>query len=308
MRVVSASSRHLTVAVAYDLAAYGRLPVRIDGMAGEPAFVDVAAPVATDLHLVDNPVFDRDGSLYVTFSGSRGQRIPASLFRIARDQLRRPGGATGLRQVIDASIVNPTSMAIGPDGLLYVSSRFEGTVYRVEPDGTSRVFASELGVACGLAFTDDGALIVGDRSGTIFEVAADGRVRTVASLPPSVAAFHVALAPDGSVYVTAPTLASCDPIYRVDRAGQVRVVSEAFGRPQGLAFDTAGTLFVVEALAGSSGLYRLDADQPQLVLSAPSLVGVAFDPSGGFVVASNDTVYRGSSLAIAPPTRLRDLP
>jgi sugar lactone lactonase YvrE len=294
MRVISASSTHLTVAVPRNLAAYGRLPVHVDGTVGESMFLDVAAPVATDLHLVDNPVFDRDGNLYVTFSGSRGERIPASLFRIGGDQLRRPVGSIGLRQVIPARIVNPTSMAIGPDGLLYVSSRFEGRVYRVAPDGTSDVFASDLGVACGLAFTDDGALVVGDRSGTIFEVAPDGRVRAVASLPPSVAAFHVALAPDGSVYVAAPTLASYDPIYRVDRAGHVQVVSEAFGRPQGLAFDRAGTLFVVEALAGSSGLYRLDSGQPELVLSAPSLVGLAFDSSGGLVVASNDAVYRVS--------------
>jgi len=66
-----------------------------------------------------------------------------------------------------------------------------------------------------------------------------------------------------------------------------------FGRPQGLAFDRGGTLFVIEALAGASGLYRVPASgDPELVLAGPGLVGVAFDSSGGLVVASNETAYR----------------
>ena len=288
-RVVSASSTHVSVVVPEALSVHGRLPVLVDGDSTGFAFVDVATPIASGLHLVDSPVFDRRGNLYVTFSGSRGQGVPDSLFRIG------PESAGAQPEVVPASIVNPTSLAIGPDGMLYVSSRFEGTVYRVEPDGTSRPFATDLGVACGLAFAADGALIVGDRSGTLFEVAPDGGVRAFASLPPSIAAFHLAVAPDDSIFVTAPTLASRDSLYRVDRSGLVAVVSDAFGRPQGLAFDRAGTLFVVEALAGASGLYRLAPGRPpEFVLSAPSLVGLAFDFRGGMVVASSDAVYRVS--------------
>jgi DNA-binding beta-propeller fold protein YncE len=77
---------------------------------------------------------------------------------------------------------------------------------------------------------------------------------------------------------------------------EVEVVCEGFGRPQGLAFDRAGALYIVDALAGSAGLYRVDvsstARQPELVLTAPALIGVAFDPEGGVVLASNDTVWR----------------
>ena len=55
--------------------------------------------------------------------------------------------------------------------------------------------------------------------------------------------------------------------------------------------------FVVEALAGSSGLYRLAAGaEPELFLSGPGLIGVAFDPRGGLVVCSNDSAYRLPSL------------
>ena len=44
--------------------------------------------------------------------------------------------------------------------------------------------------------------------------------------------------------------------------GTVAMWCTGFGRPQGLAFDTNGTLFVVEALAGSSGVYRLPSEGP----------------------------------------------
>ena len=79
-------------------------------------------PLATGLHQVDNPVFDHDGNLYVTYSGTRGQEVPVSIFRV------RPNGT---RETFASGVVNPTSMAVDPDGRLYVSSRFEGTVYRV---------------------------------------------------------------------------------------------------------------------------------------------------------------------------------
>jgi hypothetical protein len=75
--------------------------------------------------------------------------------------------------------------------------------------------------------------------------------------------------------------------------GDVTTVFSGFGRPQGLAFDMAGQLHVVEALAGSSGLYHLRADGTvELAVAAPSLVGVAFGPHGLVSVASNETVYR----------------
>src|SRR5207302_3279524 len=111
----------------------GRATVRVAGVPGETAFIDVAAPFATGLHQVDNPVFERDGNLYVTYSGTRGQQVPVSIFRV------RPNGT---RETFSSGIVNPTSMAIDPQGRLYVSSRFEGTVYRVGDDGTTEPFAS----------------------------------------------------------------------------------------------------------------------------------------------------------------------
>ena len=285
-RVVYASSTRIGVIVPPGLDG-GRAPVRVAPFDHPPdphAFVDIAVPFATGLHQVDNPVFDREGNLYVTYSGTRGQQVPVSIFRV------RPNGT---RETFSSGIVNPTSMAIDPSGRLYVSSRFEGTVYRVRPDGSIEEFAHDLGVACGLAFAADGSLFVGDRSGTIFRVDPSGRATTFAALPASVAAFHLAMGPDRALYVTGPTLSSYDPLFRIDVNGAVATAVAAFGRPQGLAFDPAGTLFVVEALAGSSGVYRVPpGGEPELALAGPGLVGVAFGADGTLVVASNDTAFR----------------
>jgi sugar lactone lactonase YvrE len=282
-RVVSASSTRIDVVVPPGVDG-GRRTVRVASAPGETAFIDIAATYATGLHQVDNPVFDREGNLYVTYSGTRGQQVPVSIFRVR---------SNGTRETFSSGIVNPTSMAIDPEGRLYVSSRFEGTVYRVANDGSTEAFANDLGVACGLAFAPDGTLFVGDRSGTIFRVDRKGRATAFASLPASVAAFHVAIGSDQSVYVTGPTLSSYDSLYRILPNGKVTVRYARFGRPQGLAFDPSGALHVIEALAGSSGLYRVPAEgDPALILAGPGLVGVAFDGRGGLVVTSNDTAYR----------------
>lgn len=287
-RVAFGSSTRLIVTVPAGVEG-GRAPVQVAGAHGETAFIDIAAPFATGLHQVDNPVFDADGNLYVTYSGTRGQQVPVSIFRV------HPNGT---RETFSSGIVNPTSLAIGPGGGLYVSSRFEGTVYRVASDGTAEPFASDLGVACGLAFAPDGTLFVGDRSGTIFRVDTAGKADTFATLPASVAAFHVALGPDGSLYVTGPTLSSYDALYRISPSGEVTLRYSGFGRPQGVAFDSGGSLYVVEALAGVSGLYRVPPHgDPTLVLAGPGLVGVAFDGHGGLAVVSNDTAYRLTSMS-----------
>ncbi len=283
-RLVRASSRALAAVVPAGLDG-GRTPIRVDGATGETAYIEVGAPLATGLHQVDNPVFDAEGNLYVTFSGARGQESPVSVFVV------RPDGS---REPFVSGLPNPTSMALGSDGQLYVSSRFDGSVHRVARDGSTMSFATDLGVACGIAFGPDGALYVGDRSGSVLRVDG-GHVSLFASLPASVAAFHLAFGPDGALYVTAPTLASRDPVYRITPSGAVEIFYDGFGRPQGLAFDADGRLYVVDALAGANGVYRLTLDRagpPEQVVVGGSLIGLAFDPKGGLVLASSDTAYR----------------
>jgi glucose/arabinose dehydrogenase len=204
------------------------------------------------------------------------------VFRIARG---------GTREAFVAGIVNVTSLAFDRLRRLHVSSRFDGSVYRVDDEGRYEMVASDLGLACGLAFASDGAMLVGDRSGTIFHIDDKGRTRTLASLPASVAAFHLAMSPDDELFVSGPTLSTYDPLYRVSLDGRVETVGHTFGRPQGLAFDASGHLHVVEALAGSAAIYRLHADGRTLVVAGSKLVGLAFGDAGQLVVATSDSAY-----------------
>jgi sugar lactone lactonase YvrE len=291
-RVVAASPRALSVIVPAACEG-GPTPVRVEGVDADTLVVDIAKTIATDIHQVDSPVCVPDGTIYATHSGSRDNKSSTPLYRIAPD---------GAREALAVDIANPTSLALGPDDAVYVSSRFEGIVYRVDARGTAEVYASDLGVATGLAFGPDGALYVGDRAGSILRVApstTEGGARqvdTFASLPPSVAAFHLAMGPDGCLYVTTPTLASRDAIYRITPERQVDTWYTGFGRPQGLTFDRSGAMFVVDALAGAAGLYRVDmttkTPEPELIVAAPQLVGVAVHPHGGLVLAASDRLWR----------------
>jgi sugar lactone lactonase YvrE len=285
-RVVASSPRTIRIVVPAELAG-GSMPVRVDELPGDAGSIEVARVLTTDVHQVDSPAFDQAGRLYVTQSGNRETKIPVPLYRLSTH---------GPREPLAVEVANPTSLALGPDGLMYVSSRFDGNVYRLTRDDHAELFVTEVGVPTGLAFAPDGTMFIGDRSGSILKVSPQRQVETFASLPPSVAAFHLAFGPDDCLYVTAPTLSTHDPVYRISPGRLVDVVSEDLGRPQGLAFDSTGHLFVVDALAGSAGLYRFDVTSARpsatCVLSALSLVGVAFDPAGGLILASNDTVWR----------------
>src|SRR3954447_2443076 len=210
-RVAAASSRALSVIVPPGLEG-GSTAVRLDELPGETAFVEIGAPLVTGVHHVDSPVYDRHGNLYVTFSGSRGQQAPVAIFVVRPD---------GTREPFVTDLANPTSLTFDRDGRLFVSSRFDGSVYRVETDGKATIYASDLGVACGLAFGPDGRLYVGDRSGSILRVENNGKAHAIASLPASIAAFHLAFGPDGFLYVTAPTLGTSDSVYRVSTDGEV---------------------------------------------------------------------------------------
>jgi sugar lactone lactonase YvrE len=284
-RLSHVSPRSLSVVVPNGLDG-GATPVRLDDVPGETAFIEVGTPLATGLHQVDSPVFDEEGNLYVTFSGSRGQQAPVAIYIVRKD---------GTREPFVSDLPNPTSLAFGPDGALYVSSRFNGSVHRVDrATGEVTTVATDLGVACGIAFDRDGSLYVGDRSGSVLRVRGS-EVRLFASVPASVAAFHLAFGPDGWLYLTAPTLKSREGVYRISPEGAIETFYEGFGRPQGLAFDADGRLHVVDALAGRGGLFRFPADhdpRPEQIVDGGELIGLAFDPSGGVAVASTDTVYR----------------
>lgn len=251
----------------------------------DPAQVTVARKLAGDLHPVANPAFDPDdGALFVTRSGSRGEELPVTLFRI---------DISGDVSEFSGDIPNPTGIGFSPDGQMFVSSRLEGVVYKLTPFKEAVVFARNLGVATGIAFDGEGLMHVGDRTGTIFKVNGIGEERTWTQIEPSVSAFHLAFGPDDSLYVAGPTVTSFDSISRIDRDGRVDVFYKGLGRPQGLAFDRDGNLYVAAALRGRRGIVRItpDGSDARVVVAGTNLVGLAFSAAGEMAVVSIDSVY-----------------
>ena len=105
-RVVHASKNSVSVVVPQGLGG-GRTAIKVIGMTGETAFVDVGIPVAMGLHQVDSPAIGVDGSIYLTFSGSRGESMPVSVYRVRSD---------GFREPFVSGITNPTSMTLDQMG------------------------------------------------------------------------------------------------------------------------------------------------------------------------------------------------
>lgn len=278
------SSPSRIVARVPEGAVSGNLTVDTGKGASAPATVAVGAVIAENVHPVANPVVDAAGNIYTTLSGSRGQKTPVSVYKIS---------AEGNVSPFLMDVVNPTGLAFDRDGLLYVSSRAEGTIYQVTPQGRRSIYAEGMGIATGIAFDHAGDLYVGDRSGTIFKINRGRQIFVFATIEPSVAAYHLAFDTQGRLYVTGPTTSSFDQVYRISPHGEVESFYRGLGRPQGIAFDIQGNLYVAASLAGGRGVVRITPQGgASVVVSGQSLVGIAFAPQRSMILASNASLYR----------------
>src|SRR5580698_8722511 len=103
----------------------GPVVVATDGHLSNPHTVKVAVAIAENLHPVTNSAVDTEGNIYVTFSGSRGQKVPTAIFKIDTNY--------GVKPFVQ-EMMNATAIAFDPQGQMYVSSRYDGAVYKVAPN------------------------------------------------------------------------------------------------------------------------------------------------------------------------------
>jgi streptogramin lyase len=323
-----------TVAATLDLARPTRALVRVpggaissdlslrrDGLISNALQANIAVPMVEDLHMISNPAIDADGNLFAMVSGPRGEQVPVSIFRVARDLQVTP---------FVRDLMNVSALAFDRNGYLYASSRSEGTIYRISPEGAISTFAEGMGIATGIAFGPDGSLFVGDRSGTIFKLSAGGKLNAgsklstsggagtsgkvapggatnaphtnpeifvFATLEPSVAFYHLCYRADGVLLVTAPTTSSNQPIYAIDPDGATTVFYRGLGRPQGMAFDVDNNLYVAASLHGHRGIVRIwkslttSTMQAELLVAGNDLVGLCFLDDGCCALATNSTIF-----------------
>lgn len=277
------SSDDFVVARVPEGAGSGSIVVSTNGHSSNAQPIHVGTPIAENLHPVTNPALDPEGNIYVTFSGSRGQKVPVSIYKIDTNYSVKP---------FLTEMMNATAIAFDRNAQMYVSSRFDGAVYKVAPNGTMSSYAESMGVATGMAFDREENLYVGDRSGTIFKIARDRQIFVFATLEQSVSAYHLAFGSSGDLFVTGPTTSSFDCVYRIDPHGAVSVFYRGLGRPQGLAFDRDGNLYVAASLAGQRGIVKITPEaKASLAVAGPGLVGLAFAAGRSAILATTNALY-----------------
>ena len=285
-RIIGASSERILAIVPDD---FDTTEVEIYLESGdersESFEIVVGKKLAGEMHIVANPAVDpKDDSLILTRSGSRGQQLPVTLFRLEKD---------GYLSEMTADVMNPTGIAFDPTGELYVTARADGEVCRISHDSEALPYASDMGITTGIAFDKSGVMYIGDRSGTIYRVSSFGSADSFAVLEPSVSAFHIAFGTDEKLYVAAPGLSSFDAIYRIDKDGFDETFYRGLGRPQGIAFDRDGNLYVAACLQGRHGIVKISNDgaDAEILVAGMNLVGLCFTRKGEMIAATNEAVY-----------------
>jgi len=254
------------------------------GDRSESANITVGKKLAEDLHIVANPAVDpKDDSIIVTRSGSRGQQLPVTLFRLEPD---------GYLEEMSADLMNPTGLAFDPTGQLFATNRADGEVCKITKSEEVVPYASELGIATGIAFDKNGVMYIGDRSGTVYRVSGFGIPEPFATLEPSVSAYHLAFDASGNLCVAAPGLSSFDSIFVIDKEGSKSEFYRGLGRPQGLAFDREGNLYVAACLRGRRGIVKMTADRrAEIFVAGMNVIGLCFNRNGDLIAATNEAVY-----------------
>ncbi|MEW6129889.1 MAG: gluconolaconase [Acidobacteriota bacterium] len=262
-----------------------QISIESDGIESEPFDFIFGKKIADNLHPVANPAYDRDnGAIYTTLSGTRGQKVPVSVYKITPD---------GESEPFLTDLTNPTGLAFNPDGEMFITSRYDGTVYKITPFKESEAYVLNLGVATGIAFNREGRMFVGDRNGTIYSINEIGEATTFATLEPSMAAYHLAFGPDDYLYVTGPNISSFDSVMRINPLGEVSRFFTGLGRPQGLAFDKDGNLYVAASRQGQRGIVKITPNaEAELFIAGNAFVGLCFDDHGDMLIASNRELFR----------------
>jgi sugar lactone lactonase YvrE len=164
------------------------------------------------------------------------------------------------------------------------------------------------------AAPDGSALYVTDAaSGRVLRVTLDGQIRLFAELPEMPPLGGLAFGPDGRLYVTMfsvmPHAPGSGQVWAIDQAGKRTLAAGGLTMPIDVAFDGAGTMYVLEFgdswqlnqpySAGSGRLLRVEADGSRAVvldkLNYPT--AMVFAPSGDLYIAASGA-FTGAGLGV----------
>ncbi len=255
-----------------------------DGIKSNIFKFHISPLIASILHNVDNPAITKDGKIFATFSGSKGQITPASIFAIDKSSHKVP---------FISGIINATSLLIGRDGFLYISSRYDGKVYKSELSGEYKLFSQGLGEAFGMAMDSSGNLFVGDRTGSIFKIDKTGRADIFASLPASNIAYHLSIDSNDELFVTVPMQIGENVIYNISPEGKISEFHSDMMEFHGVAVDANDNIFVAVTNRDKGAIHMINrkTKENRKIVSGEEIVGLAFDAEGNIYFSTFSRIY-----------------
>ena len=207
---------------------------------------DIGVQIADSLHPVANPAVDRFGNIYT------------HLQRVARPE--DPGGGLQDRPQLQRQAVHQRPDERHRPGLrprrACCTSPAASTASstRSRRAGNMSVFVEGMGVATGLAFDDDEQPL--RRRPQRHHFQDQPQPPDLTSSPRSSRPSPPIIWPSARTATSTspgPTTSSFDAVHRISHAGEVETFYRGLGRPQGMAFDDDGRLYVAASLAGPQG-------------------------------------------------------
>jgi len=262
----------------------GDVYIEINGNKSNKLSFVIPEIVATGVHLVDSPVIDEKGNIYATYSGSRGENTPVSIYKIT---------PYGEKIVYLQGLTNATSLAIDKKGILFIASRFNGKIYKSKEEQEYELYSQGLGVAFGLALDSGNNLYAGDRGGSIFKISEDGRAEYFVSIPQSYISFHLGFDSKDHLYISNPIHMGENFIYKIDQSGKIDVFFSGYSMFHGFCFDKEDNMYVSEAKRNESRILKISQKgECSVIASGANFIGATFDNKGDLIICSSNSIYR----------------
>ena len=282
-RIMAASENTIIVEVPENTKS-GYIYIKFNGDVSNKIKIIVPQAIAENLHNVDNPVIDSKGNIFATFSGSRGQTAPVSIFKIKPPSYEK--------QIFITDIPNPTSMVIAKDGILYVSSRMTGKIYKCFDYENYEIFAQGLGVAFGLSVNSEGEMFVGDRTGSLYHVYPNGQAIFYRSIPQSYIAYHMGFDNTDNLYITNPIHMGENSIIRINRKGHLEEYHTNYSMFHGFCFDKKNNMYIAESKRSISNILKISPKKKiSNIMSGKDLLGVCMDINQNLIVSTKTSLY-----------------
>lgn len=190
--------------------------------------------------------------------------------------------------------------AVSPAGDLYISDFVNNNILKFSAGGVFQsVFASgpNVDVPLGLAFGTGGDLFVAS-AGAVSNIARVNGITGLVTTPSFTSGNALVLG--GPQYLTfGSALVVTDiagHLFRFDPATGVSISNGVFDNPAGVAFDTAGDLFVAQRISNNVLKFPSGGGAPSIIIPNGAFsgqpAGLAFGPNGLLYLAATSAVYR----------------